>query len=92
MTSPEPETAAAKPRLTQKQVKRAGQSARAMVVSVLATLGIALLVVLLNPGSTEQTYDRDVDVRAAADISGVVEGQGGTAIGGGEEAGRRAVH
>lgn len=67
MTSPEPETAAAKPRLTQKQVKRAGQSARAMVVSVLATLGIALLVVLLNPGSTEQTYDRDVDVPAAAE-------------------------
>jgi hypothetical protein len=67
VTSPEPETAAAKPRLTQKQVKRAGQSARAMVVSVLATLGIVLLVVLINPGSTEQTYDRDVDVPATAE-------------------------
>lgn len=66
MTSPQPETAAAKPRLTQKQVKRAGQSARAMLVSVLATLGIALLVVLINPGSTEETYDRHVDVPAAA--------------------------
>jgi hypothetical protein len=37
-----------------------------MLVSVLATLGIALLVVLINPGSTEQTYERDVDVPAAA--------------------------
>lgn len=66
VTSPQPETSAAKPRLTQKQVKRAGQSARAMLVSVLATLGIVLLVVLINPGSTEQTYDRDVDVPAVA--------------------------
>lgn len=65
MTFPEPETAA-KPRLTPKQAKRAGQSARAMVVSVLATLGIALLVILINPPSTEQTYDRDLDVQTIA--------------------------
>ena len=42
--------------------EEAGQSAWAMVVSVLATLAIALLVVWMNPGSTEQTYDRTVDV------------------------------
>jgi Protein of unknown function (DUF4245) len=79
VTSPQPETAAAKPRLTPKQVKRASQSARAMVVSVLATLGIALLVVLLNPGSTEQTYERDVDVPAAAEQASATAGFTATA-------------
>jgi hypothetical protein len=79
VTSPQPENAAAKPRLTPKQVKRASQSARAMVISVLATLGIALLVVLLNPGSTEQTYDRDVNVPAAAEQATATAGFTATA-------------
>jgi hypothetical protein len=79
VTSPQPETAAAKPRLTPKQVKRASQSSRAMVVSVLATLGIALLVVLLNPGSTEQTYERDVNVPAAAEQATATAGFTATA-------------
>ena len=79
MTTPQPESAAAKPRLTQQQAKRAGQSARAMLVSVLATLGIALLVVMLNPGSTEETYERDVDVAAAAQQASAVAGFTATA-------------
>lgn len=37
-----------------------------MVFSVLATLGVVLLVVFLNPGSTEETFDRNVDVSAVA--------------------------
>lgn len=60
-TSPAP-----KPRLTEKQAKRAGQSAMAMVLSVLATLAVALMVYFLNPGSTAETYERPVDVDAVA--------------------------
>ena len=57
---------APKPRLTEKQAKRAGQSAMAMVLSVLATLAVALMVYFLNPGSTDETYERTVDVDAVA--------------------------
>ena len=57
---------APKPRLTEKQAKRAGQSAMAMVLSVLATLAVALMVYFLNPGSTAETYERPVDVDAVA--------------------------
>jgi hypothetical protein len=65
---------APKPRLTQKQAKRAGQSAQAMVLSVLATLAIVLLVVLMNPGSTKQTYDRSVDVATTAEQASATAG------------------
>ena len=34
--------------------------------SVLATLAVALMVYFLNPGSTEETFDRPVDVDAVA--------------------------
>ncbi|MEW1980894.1 DUF4245 domain-containing protein [Citricoccus sp. NPDC079358] len=83
MTSPQPEadpaassatTPAPKPRLTQKQAQRAGQSARAMVITVLATLAIALLVVLLNPSSTDETYERTVDVAATAEQASATAG------------------
>ncbi|MFB2573438.1 DUF4245 domain-containing protein [Micrococcus sp. IITD107] len=57
---------APKPRLTEKQAKRAGQSAMAMVLSVLATLAVAMMVYFLNPGSTAETYERPVDVDAVA--------------------------
>ncbi|WP_431861927.1 DUF4245 domain-containing protein [Micrococcus terreus] len=57
---------APKPQLTEKQAKRAGQSALAMVLSVLATLAVALMVYFLNPGSTAETYERPVDVDAVA--------------------------
>ncbi|MFC7403082.1 DUF4245 domain-containing protein [Citricoccus sp. GCM10030269] len=68
MTSLQPEPdLAPKPRLTQQQAKRASQSAVAMVISVLATLAVALLVVWLNPASTEQTYGQDVDVVSTAE-------------------------
>ncbi|QCU78650.1 DUF4245 domain-containing protein [Citricoccus sp. SGAir0253] len=67
MTSPEPAPSSApKPRLTQKQVTRASQSAGPMVISVLATLALALLVVFINPGSTDRTYRPDVDVPTVA--------------------------
>lgn len=61
-----PDAPAPKPQLTEKQAQRAGQSAQAMVLSVLATLAVALMVYFLNPGSTEETFDRPVDVDAVA--------------------------
>ncbi|WMY79612.1 DUF4245 domain-containing protein [Citricoccus sp. I39-566] len=72
MTSPQPSadpagSPAPKPRLTQSQAKRAGQSSRAMVLSVLATLAIALVVVLLNPVNAERDYESTVDVAATAE-------------------------
>ncbi|MGM7669443.1 DUF4245 domain-containing protein [Microbacterium sp. A93] len=72
MTSPQPTadpagSPAPKPRLTQSQAKRAGQSSRAMVLSVLATLAIALMVVLLNPRNADEPYDPNVDVAVIAE-------------------------
>ncbi len=79
MNSPQPTVdpapaPAPKPRLTSSQVKRAGQSAQGMVISVLATLGIALVVILLNPPTEAEPYDPDVDVVAAAAQAGDIAG------------------
>lgn len=72
MTSPQPTadpagSPAPKPRLSQSQAKRAGQSSRGMVLSVLATLAIALVVVLLNPRNADEPWDPNVDVAVTAE-------------------------
>ncbi|MEV4900760.1 DUF4245 domain-containing protein [Citricoccus sp. NPDC055426] len=84
MTSPQPTAdpagaPAPKPRLTQSQAKRAGQSSRAMVLSVLATLGIALLVVLLNPPNAERERESTVDVATTAEQASATAGFTATA-------------
>lgn len=71
VTSPQPSadpagSPAPKPRLTQSQVARAGASSRAMVLSVLATLAIALVVMLLNPSNAERDSESTVDVATTA--------------------------
>jgi hypothetical protein len=64
--SPDPTGGPAKPVLTAAQAKRANQSLKGMVISVLLTVAVAVPVIALNPGSTENTYKRDIDVAAVA--------------------------
>jgi hypothetical protein len=55
-----------KPVLTAKQAKRANQTIKGMVISVLLTVAVAIPVILLNPGSKPETYHRNIDVPAVA--------------------------
>lgn len=65
-TSPHPPAGPPKPVLTAAQAKRANQSLKGMVISVLLTVAVAVPVIALNPPSTENTYKRDIDVAAVA--------------------------
>ena len=55
-----------KPVLTAKQAKRANQTIKGMVISVLLTVAVVIPIVLLNPGSKPETYHRNIDVPAVA--------------------------
>lgn len=48
--------------LTEKQLKRASQTVKGMVISVVLTLAVALPVVFLNPGSNVDTYRNRINV------------------------------
>ncbi|MFD1213918.1 DUF4245 domain-containing protein [Arthrobacter sp. GCM10027362] len=61
-----PDELAVKPILTPKQAKRANQTIKGMVISVLLTVAAVIPVVLLNPGSKPETYHRDIDVPGVA--------------------------
>lgn len=63
---PEQSSPAPKPRLTEKQAKRAGQSAIAMLIAVLVTMGVVLIINFLNPTSKPDTFERPVDVDSVA--------------------------
>lgn len=54
------------PVLTAKQAKRANASVVGMFIATAATLALVLLVVLLNPTHTAETYTRDIDVPTVA--------------------------
>ncbi|MFJ6281011.1 DUF4245 domain-containing protein [Arthrobacter subterraneus] len=54
------------PVLTAKQAKRANASSIGMFIATAVTLGLVLIVVLLNPTHTAETYTRDVDVATVA--------------------------
>jgi hypothetical protein len=64
--APADETGQAKPVLTAAQAKRANQTLKGMVISVLLTLAVVLPVILMNPPSESNTYKRDVDIAAIA--------------------------
>jgi hypothetical protein len=64
--APAPEGQPAKPILTAKQAKRANQTIKGMVISVLLTVAVAIPVILLNPGSKPETYHRVIDVPGVA--------------------------
>ncbi|NKX50452.1 DUF4245 domain-containing protein [Arthrobacter deserti] len=63
---PAPQEQQVKPILTAKQAKRANQTFKGMVISVLLTIAVAIPVVLMNPGSKPETYQRNTDVAAVA--------------------------
>ncbi|MCG2620603.1 DUF4245 domain-containing protein [Arthrobacter sp. I2-34] len=64
--APAPDGLPFKPVLTAKQAKRANQTIKGMVISVLLTVAVVIPVVLLNPGSKPETYHRNIDVPAVA--------------------------
>ncbi|GAB3654671.1 hypothetical protein GCM10027591_10580 [Zhihengliuella somnathii] len=55
-----------KPILTKAQAKRANQSLKGMVISVLLTLAVVIPVMFLNPFNQENNFEPDVDVTAVA--------------------------
>ncbi|GHD09624.1 DUF4245 domain-containing protein [Zhihengliuella salsuginis] len=55
-----------KPILTESQAKRANQSLKGMVISVLLTLAVVIPVMLMNPFNQENNFEPDVDVSAVA--------------------------
>lgn len=62
----------AKPVLTPKQAKRANQTLKGMIISVLLTVAVAVPVILINPPDKAETFRAPVDVadvasQAAAD-------------------------
>lgn len=63
-----------KPVLTPSQAKRANQTLKGMIISVVLTVAVAIPVVLINPASKADTYRQPVDVsevasQAAADAT-----------------------
>jgi len=61
-----PEGLAARPVLTPAQAKRANQTLKGMIISVVLTLLVALPVIAMNPSSREGTYTRDINVSEVA--------------------------
>ena len=61
-----PEDLAAKPVLTPSQAKRANQTLKGMIISVVLTLLVALPVIAMNPANREGTYKRDINVSEVA--------------------------
>ncbi|GAA3703440.1 hypothetical protein GCM10023081_44800 [Arthrobacter ginkgonis] len=57
---------AAKPVLTPSQAKRANQTLKGMIISVVLTLLVALPVIAMNPANREGTYKRDINVSEVA--------------------------
>nr|WP_269211968.1 DUF4245 domain-containing protein [Zhihengliuella flava] len=52
--------------MTQAQAKRANQTLKGMVISVLLTLAVVIPVMFLNPFNQENNFDPNVDVDAVA--------------------------
>lgn len=67
---PETDEAPVTPVLTPSQAKRANQSLKGMVISVLLTVAVAVPVVLLNPPSNSEQFKPNVNVSAVASQAG----------------------
>lgn len=67
---PETDEPPVTPVLTPAQAKRANQSLKGMVISVLLTVAVAVPVVLLNPPSNSDQFRPDVNVSAVASQAG----------------------
>lgn len=55
-----------KPVLTPAQAKRANQTLKGMIISVVLTVAVALPIIFINPGSKAETYRQPVDISAVA--------------------------
>jgi len=55
-----------KPVLTPSQAKRANQTLKGMIISVVLTVAVAIPVVLINPANKADTYRQPVDVTSVA--------------------------
>lgn len=66
MPADDTEESSFKPVLTPSQAKRANQTLKGMIISVVLTVAVAIPVVLLNPTSKADTYRQTVDVSAVA--------------------------
>ena len=55
-----------KPVLTPSQAKRANQTLKGMIISVVLTVAVAVPVVLINPANKADTYRQPVEVSAVA--------------------------
>lgn len=66
--APEPasEAAAAKPVLSPAQAKRANQTLKGMIISVLLTIAVAAPVILINPPNKAENFRAPVDVAEVA--------------------------
>lgn len=57
---------APKPLLTPAQAKRANQTLKGMIISVVLTVAVAIPVILINPPNKADTYRAPVDISAVA--------------------------
>ncbi|MHC6175732.1 DUF4245 domain-containing protein [Glutamicibacter endophyticus] len=55
-----------KPVLTEKQAKRANQTFKGMVLSILFTVAVAVPILLLNPGPKDDSFKNPVDLQQVA--------------------------
>ncbi|PQZ91046.1 hypothetical protein CQ018_13835 [Arthrobacter sp. MYb227] len=54
------------PVLTPSQAKRANQTLKGMIISVVLTVAVALPIIFINPASKAETYRQPVDISAVA--------------------------
>lgn len=69
-TPPDAEEPPVTPVLTPAQSKRANQSLKGMIISVLLTVAVAVPVIALNPASNDDQFKPDVNVSAVASQAG----------------------
>ncbi len=69
-TPPDAEEPPVTPVLTPAQSKRANQSLKGMIISVLLTVAVAVPVIALNPASNDDKFKPDVNVTAVASQAG----------------------
>jgi hypothetical protein len=60
--------------LTKKQIDRANQTVKGMIISVLLTLAVVLPIIFLNPGSTKETYEKRIEPQEIAQQTVTTQG------------------
>jgi hypothetical protein len=60
--------------LTKGQLKRMNQTVKGMIISVVLTIAVVIPVILLNPGSTKDTYENRIDAAQIAQQTVTTQG------------------